>query len=53
MENEEKTIPEIIEEAKADFCDNYCKYPELYGNSSEEYDEMLQDVCSGCPMNRL
>lgn len=27
--------------------------PDQYGDSPEEYDEMLENECSRCPMNRL
>lgn len=45
-ESKDKSITDIIEETKDDFCDNYCKFPDQYGDSPEEYDEMLENECS-------
>ena len=56
MENKEKTVSEIIKEVKAEICDNYCKYPAIYDtreDSDENYDRMLRDKCTRCPLNRL
>ncbi|MFA6664342.1 MAG: hypothetical protein WCS21_08530 [Lachnospiraceae bacterium] len=52
-ESKDKSITDIIEEIKADFCDNYCKFQGQYGDSPEEYDQMLENECSRCPMNRF
>lgn len=46
-----QTISGIFEEIQADICDNYCKYPSQYTDSN--YDRMLEEVCSKCPLNRL
>lgn len=43
------TISSIIEEVKSSICDNYCRYSSEY----EDYDRMLEEVCSSCPLNRL
>ena len=43
------TVSDIFEEIKSNMCDNYCKYSARY----KDYDEMLEEVCSKCPLNRL
>lgn len=44
-----QTASSIIEEVKVSFCDDYCKHPSEY----KDFDEMLEEVCSKCPLNRL
>ena len=50
-------ISEKLEQIKEEICDNYCKYPYEYQmnteDSEEAFENMLQDVCSECPLNRL
>ena len=45
---EKKTVVQIIEEAVAEFCDNYCKYP-YEAKSQEELDK----ICEKCPFERI
>ena len=46
----QKTVSEIIEEIKAEICDDYCKYPKKY----KDEDALLEsDTCNRCPLNRL
>lgn len=47
--NEKQTASSIIEEVKGSICDNYCKHPSEY----KDWDKMLEEVCSSCPLNRL
>ena len=49
MEKEVKTISEILEEVKTQICDDYCRYP----REIEDYDELLDGICSSCPFERL
>ena len=42
------TVIEILEEVKADFCNNYCKYKEECDEKMEA-DEDLRE----CPLDRL
>ena len=48
MEQESKTVSQIIEEVKEQICDDYCRYPRELLN-----EEDLTDTCTTCPMNRL
>ncbi len=41
------TVCEIVNEVKADICDKYCRYPRQMGEDG------LEDICDGCPLNRL
>lgn len=47
----------MLEEIKADICDNKCKFPEQYAleyeDSEEAFEQMLRDRCEECPLNRL
>lgn len=45
MENIVKELLAISE----DICSNYCKYPEQY----KDKDEMWNEKCDSCPLNRL
>ena len=47
---------EIIEICN-EFCDNYCKYPELYRSvykdTDEAEDKLLFERCEHCPIDRI
>ncbi len=43
-------VSETIEAVKRQICDDYCKYPAEY---SGEYEQMLEEQCEDCPLNRL
>lgn len=49
VKEEPKSTTEIIEEVKNNICDHYCKYP----SEIKDYDELIETVCSKCPLNRL
>lgn len=44
-----RTVTQQLDRIAEEICENYCKYPDQY----KDYDEMLNDVCDGCPLNRL
>ena len=44
------SVPDILEQVKSDMCDNYCKWPALL---VDEPEDMLLDICDGCPLERL
>ena len=54
-ENPVLIIPPItsqFEQIKKELCDVYCKYPEIY--NTEHYEgQMIEEVCSKCPLCRL
>ena len=37
-----------IEQLTEQFCDHYCKYPEMFKDQNE-----LDDICDSCPINQL
>lgn len=39
----------LLEEIVNDFCDNYCKYPLVYTDE----DEMMEERCEHCPLNKI
>lgn len=43
-------VSDILEEVKADMCDEYCKWPCLL---KDEPEDMLLDICDRCPLERL
>lgn len=46
-----QTVSDIIEEVKAEICDEYCKYPVIYKDMDE--DEFIEKICGKCPLERL
>lgn len=49
QKEEPKTITEFFNEIKSNICDNYCKYP----SEIKDYDELIETVCSKCPLRKL
>lgn len=47
--NAYKKITEFFDEIKSNICDNYCKYP----SEIKDYDELIETVCSKCPLRKL
>lgn len=45
----------VLEIVKAKMCDGYCKYPAEYSVKDNDlnYDRLVDDVCSSCPLNIL
>ena len=43
------TVSEIIEEVITEICESYCRHP----YTVDDDDELLQDYCSKCPLNKL
>lgn len=45
----------VTECVKERMCDGYCKYPEEYKVMEHDgnYETMIDDVCTSCPMNIL
>lgn len=48
-----KGVPEIIEDVKADICNNYCKYPLIWDEDKEGCELSESDHCRNCPLDRL
>ena len=51
--SEQMSITEIIEDVKADICNNYCKYPHIFDEESEGCELCESDICTNCPLGRL
>lgn len=47
----EKTVTQIIAEVREKMCDGYCKFPQDY--TPDEWKKVIEEVCAGCPLNRL
>ena len=52
VEVRRRTITDILDEMAADFCDNYCKWPEKYTVEGIEHSSKLyEEHCGDCPLN--
>lgn len=47
----DKSVTQIIEEVCQDICDNYCKHPTLH--TPDEWENVMDEVCENCPLNKL
>ena len=52
MENQ-KNISEQLEEIAETFCNDYCKYPEIWDEEKEGCELMDSEVCANCPLNKI
>ena len=55
---QEKTITQLLQEIADDFCENYCKYPDVCMSERKDPDEaedlLYSEYCNkACPFNRL
>ena len=48
-ESQKRRLEEFFDEIKSNICDNYCKYP----SEIKDYDELIETVCSKCPLRKL
>lgn len=51
MSKEQSANNRIIETVKEQVCDNLCRHPR--GIDPEEWEEIQDEVCSGCPLDML
>ena len=51
--NEEMNVRVIIEQACAEFCDKYCKWPYLWDEEKEGMELCESEHCHNCPTMRL
>lgn len=49
----EENVRVIIERACAEFCDKYCKWPDLYDEEAEGCQLEDSEHCRNCPTQRL
>ena len=49
----DKTISIQLQEIIEDFCNNYCKYPDLWDEEKEGCELSESDICKNCPLNRI
>ncbi len=50
---EDMTVREQIEKIADDFCNNYCKWPDLWNEEEEGYGLADSEHCANCPIERL
>ena len=48
-----KDITELIEEAKENMCNSYCKYPVTWDEEAEGCELSESEICDNCPLNQL
>lgn len=46
---ETQTVRSMIEDVITEICEEYCKYPIEYA----DYEDMLEERCEKCPLNKL
>ena len=46
-------IKEQLEQIAEDFCNNYCKYPDIWDEEKEGCELSESDICANCPMSRI
>lgn len=55
--DEQKSIPEMLQEIAETMCDGYCKWPNEYLSRFKDPEDanevMLEEKCGSCPMGRL
>lgn len=44
---------EQLEQIAEDFCNNYCKYPDIWDEEKEGYELCESDICANCPISKL
>ena len=49
MEN--KTITQMLKNAREEVCSKLCKYPERY--TADEWEEQFEEICKDCPLDIL
>lgn len=50
----EKKVTEILEEVLNEFCQDYCKYPDIWDEEKEGCELSESELCQKfCPLNRL
>ena len=47
-----KTKEQLAQIAE-DFCNNYCKYPDIWDEEKEGYELSESDICANCPISKL
>lgn len=47
------TITEQLEAITEDFCNHYCKYPDLWDEEAEGCELSESEHCQNCPLNEL
>ncbi len=50
---EDMTVREQIEKISDDFCNNYCKWPDLFDEEAEGYELADSEHCANCPIGKL
>ena len=49
VENTQKSVTELIDEAVEEICFNYCKWPDKIENQAD----LLDKYCKNCPLQKL
>lgn len=46
-------VSDIIEQVRAEMCDQHCKWPEAFKEMDKDENALLEEMCEDCPLNRL
>ena len=53
-EDKRKTVVDNITDIADEFCNNYCKYPDIYDPEDHNGVELWDSgICDNCPLGRL
>lgn len=51
---EGENIRQQLEKIAEEICGKYCKWQQMYADGTEEeYQELLDEKCDTCPLNKL
>ena len=51
--DKKKKLSAQLEQIAEDFCNNYCKYPDIWYEEKEGIELSESDICANCPMSRI
>lgn len=46
-------ITERLERIAAEFCNKYCKYPDMWDEEKEGIELCESEICANCPLNEI
>jgi len=56
MDKNTITVAQLLDQIASEFCDSYCKYPEVAASERSDTDDtdyLYDHYCGDCPLQRL
>ena len=53
IKDEKKRLSAQLEQIAEEFCNNYCKYPDIWDEEKEGCELSESDICANCPMSKI